>query len=334
MKVLFIGGTGNISTATSQVALEDPRIELFHLNRGQRVESMAGVTTLKADVKNSEEVRAAIGDHHFDVVVNFIAFTPEDIDRDFEVFQGRCGQYIFISSASAYQKPLQRPVVTEDTPLKNPYWQYSRNKIASEERVLYYYREHDFPGVNVRPSYTYDKIFPLALGGGGHFTAVDRMRKGKGVIVHGDGTSLWTVTHSEDFSRGLVGLFGNEQTHGEAFHITSDEVLNWNQIYLILAKAAGVADPKLVHISSEHLIAMNPDWEGGLLGDKAESVILDNSKIKRFVPGFQARIPWREGARRLMEYFEADPARQVINDQVNELFDRIIAAYPRPGRLE
>jgi nucleoside-diphosphate-sugar epimerase len=324
MKVLFVGGTGFISTAVSRMAVARG-IELFHLNRGQRKAELVGVKSLRADISNAEEARAVLADHQFDVVVDWIAYHPNDIERDLALFRGRTKQFVFISSASAYQKPPTHYVITESTPLANPFWEYSRNKIACEDRLLAEYRDNGFPMTIVRPSLTYDPQLPVALGGWGCYTFIYRLKRGKPILVHGDGTSLWVVTHAEDFARGFLGLLGNEQAIGHAFHITTDEVLTWNQIYTTIAEAAGI-EPKLVHISSEDIIRVSPDHYGGLLGDKACSVVFDNSKIKTWVPGFQCTITFREGIRRTVAQFEADKSRQRIDDAVNRDLDHILAA--------
>ncbi len=324
MKVLFIGGTGVISTSCSRLAVRQG-MDVTLLNRGKRDVDVDGARNLIADIKDPVTVEKALGDATFDVVASFINFREEDIERDLELFSRRTRQYLFISSASVYQKPLENYLVTESTPLRNPYWQYSRNKIACEERLQRAYRDDGFPMVIVRPSYTYnDTLFPLSIGGGMHPTVVMRMMAGKPVVVHGDGTSLWTNTHADDFAKGFVGLFGNRQAVGEAFHITSDEVLNWNQIYGILGEAAGV-EPKLAHVTSDKLAEIDPSFEGGLTGDKAQSVVLDNTKIKRFVPTYQATIPYREGIRRTLEYYEADPARMRVDTKADALIEKILA---------
>lgn len=323
MRVLFIGGTGNISSFVSQLAVAQG-VELVHLNRGNR-NPILGVRSVVADLHQPDQVRAAIASEKFDVVVNWIAFTPGDIQRDHELFRDRTDQYIFISSASCYQKPPKTPFVTESTPLENPHWEYSRNKIAAEELLASY---DDFPFTIVRPSLTYGNLFPVAIGGWGCYTLADRIRRGAPIIVHGDGTSLWTVTHAEDFGLGFLGLLGNASALGEAVHITSDEVLTWNQIYQCVAEAVGV-EPHIVHIPTDFLVREEPSLEGGLWGDKAHSVIFDNAKIKSLVPGFMATIPFSEGARRANDWFLADPARQGINADVNALMDRLLAAYGR-----
>jgi nucleoside-diphosphate-sugar epimerase len=325
MRVLFIGGTGFISTAVSRLALAQG-LELYHLNRGVRKVELPGIRNLIADIHQPENVRAALDGLQFDVVVDWIAYTPEDIERDLALFRGQVKQFIFISSASAYQKPPTYPIITESTPLHNPYWEYSRNKIACEERLSQAYRHEGFPITIVRPSLTYDSNFPIAIGGWGCYTLADRLKKGKPIIVHGDGSSLWVVTHAEDFGRGFLGLIGNPQALGHAFHITSDEVLTWDQIYLTIADALGV-EANIVHISSDFIAKVAPELGAGLIGDKTWSVIFDNSKIKTFVPGFQAVIPFREGIRRTLAWFNADEKRRRVNEDVNDEMDRILAAY-------
>jgi len=329
MRVLFVGGTGFISTAVSRMAVERG-IELFHLNRGQRKVEIAGVTSLRADISNAAEARAALGDQHFDVVVDWVAYHPIDIERDLALFRGRTKQFVFISSASAYQKPPTHYLITESTPLVNPHWEYSRNKIACEELLLEEHRENGFPVTIVRPSLTYDPQLPIALGGWGCYTFIDRLKRGKPIIVHGDGSSLWVVTHAEDFARGFLGLLGNAQTLGHAFHITTDEVLNWNQIYTLIAEAVGI-EPRLVHIASEEIIRISPEHHGGLMGDKAWSVVFDNSKIKTWVPTFRCEISFRDGIRRTVAQFEADQSRQRIDEAVNRDLDRILEACGHGG---
>ena len=326
MKVLFIGGTGIISSACTALAVERG-IELYLLNRGETTKRgplPEGVKILQGDYHDPKSLKQALGDHHFDAVVNWIVFVPEQIEKDIQIFKGRAKQYIFISSASAYQTPPASLPVTESTILDNPYWEYSRNKIACEERLVRAYREEKFPTTIVRPSHTYDKTL-LPFDGG--YTIIDRMKTGKPVIVIGDGTSLWTLTHHKDFAKAFVGLLGNSHAIGEVFHITSDEWLSWNQIFEIVADAAGVSDPKLVHIPSEFIAAFDPDLGAGLLGDKSHSMIFDNSKIKRVVPGYVASIPFTQGAREIMAWYQADASRQVIEADVNQLSDRIISAY-------
>ena len=260
-------------------------------------------------------------DLDFDVVVDWIAFTPDQIEADIELFRDRTDQFVFISSASAYQTPPVSLPVTESTILDNPYWQYSRDKIACEERLVRAYREEKFPFTVVRPSHTYDRtMLPLK----GRYTVIDRMRRGKRVVVHGDGTSLWVLTHNTDFAKGFVGLLGNSRAIGEAFHITSDELLTWDQIYKLAANAAGVV-ADIVHVPSEVIAQYDADWGIELFGDKAHSMIFDNSKIKKMVPDFSATVPFSRGVEEIIGWFDADPSRQVIDDRWNEVFDKIIA---------
>ncbi|MDF3128177.1 SDR family oxidoreductase [Kiritimatiellaeota bacterium B1221] len=329
MKILFIGGSGNISAACVRLAVQQQH-DVYVLNRGSRPLSdfgIEGVSSLIGDIHDEASVRTVLGDHHFDTVANFIAFTPADVERDIRLFQGRCGQYIFISSASAYQKPLVQPVITESTPLKNPYWEYSRNKIACEDTCMKAYREEDFPVTIVRPSLTYETVIPVAIGGWNDYTIVERMRQGRPVLVHGDGSSLWTITHSKDFAKGFVGLLGNQQVLGEAFHITSDELLTWNQIYDAVGIAAGVGPVVKVHVPSAFIAKMVNTMEGSLLGDKAVSTIFDNSKIKRVVPGYKAEISFQEGIRDTLAWFEADPKRQSISEGCHHMMDAVIGKY-------
>lgn len=323
MKVLFIGGTGIISSACSKLAIEQG-LELYLLNRGKSVRPIpAGARVLQGDIRDPQSARAALGDLKFDAVVDWVAYTPEHIEADMELFTGRTHQYVFISSASAYQTPPANLPVTESTVLYNPVWQYSRNKIACEERLVHAYRTQAFPITIVRPSHTYDcTLLPFE----GHWTVVDRMLRGKEVIVHGDGTSIWTLTHHADFARGFNGLLGNLHAIGEAVHITSDECLTWNQVYQAIGQAAGV-QPRLVHIPSDLIAAYAPDWGDGLLGDKSHSMIFDNSKIKRLVPGFAASIPFSRGAQEIIAWYQANPAQQVVSAEFDRLCDRILAAY-------
>ena len=325
MKVLFLGGTGIISTAVSKQAIAQG-IELYHLNRGSHPAVLPGSNCLTADVHQLEDARKVLQDLEFDVVVDWIAYAPEDIERDLSLFRGRTRQFVFISSASAYQKPPVNYLITESTPLHNPYWKYSQNKIACEERLLTAYREEGFPVTIVRPSLTYDPNFPIAIGGWGCYTLADRLKKGLPIIVHGDGSSLWVVTHSDDFARGFLGLLGNPQTLGHAFHITSDEVLTWDQIYQTIAEALGV-EARIVHIPTDFIARVAPQLSGTLLGDKTWSAVFDNTKIKSFVPGFQAVIPFRDGIRRTLAWFAADGKRQRIDEAVNAEMDHILKAY-------
>jgi nucleoside-diphosphate-sugar epimerase len=323
MKVLFVGGTGIISSACSRRALEQG-IELYLLNRGQSVRAApTGAKVLRGDARDPASARAALGNLSFDAVADFIAFTPDHIEADLALFRGRTRQYVFISSASAYQTPPASLPVTESTILDNPFWEYSRNKIACEERLVRAYREEKYPITIVRPSHTYDCTL-LPMDGG--WTTVDRMRRGQPVIVHGDGTSLWTLTHHADFARGFVGLLGNSHAIGEAVHITSDEWLTWNQIFEIVARAAGT-QARIVHVPSDVIAAFDPKWGPGLLGDKSHSMVFDNRKIKRLVPAFVCHIPFSRGAEEILAWYDAEPARRKVNEEFNRTCDRILAAW-------
>lgn len=328
MKALFIGGTGVISTAVSALAVESG-IELYLFNRGQNNDlAPKGANLIKGDIRDKKAAAGLLERQKFDVVVDWVAYTAEHVQRDIELFKGKVGQYIFISSASVYQKPPTDYLVTESTPLYNPYWQYSQDKIACEERLMKEYRENGFPITIVRPSLTYGfTMIPAAVMSWEHpWTLIDRMRKGKKIIVHGDGTSLWPITHNTDFAKGFLGLMGNVRATGHPFHITSDEVLTWNQIYAAIASAAGVA-ADIIHIPSDFIAKIKPDEVGGLLGDKAYSAVFDNSKIKRFVPDYVATVPYAEGVKKSVKWFEAHPQKQTIDDEFNEIADCIIATY-------
>jgi nucleoside-diphosphate-sugar epimerase len=330
MRALFIGGTGIISTAVSRLAVEKG-VELYLLNRGKSDEFFPeGARRIVADMRDRDAVRAALGSLDFDAVVDWIAFTPDQVEADLSLFEGRTRQYVFISSASAYQKPPSHYLVTESTPLANPYWQYSRDKIACEELLNRAYRERGFPATIVRPSLTYgDTQIPVAVGSWQQpWTIVDRMRRGKRVVVQGDGSSLWTITHNSDFAKGFLGLLGNGHAIGHAFHITSDEVLTWDAITRTVGAAAGV-EPSIVHVASDFICALYPDMLGSLVGDKSQSAVFDNSKIKAFVPDFVAATRFSEGIERTMRWFEAHPERCTIDDAFNERCDRIIEAQDR-----
>ncbi len=327
MKVLFIGGTGIISTEVSKLCVING-IDLYLLNRGKSNKRIDGVKELTADISNFNEYSDVLKEHNWDIVVNWIAFTPEDIERDFKLFSGKTKQYIFISSATVYQKPPSSPYINESTPLKNPFWQYARDKIACEIKLTELYRDYDFPVTIVRPSHTYDKTIPIAIGGWTEYTTVNRIKKKEKIIIHGDGTSLWTLTHSKDFAKGFVGLLGNQQAIGEAFHITSDEVLTWNQIYETIGTIVG-EKPNIVHIPSDFIGRYDEHLKCGLLGDKAHSVIFDNSKIKRYVPDFKAVIPFYKGIKEVIKWFEKDKSRQIINLESNILIDKIISDYDK-----
>lgn len=330
MKVLFIGGTGIISTACTELAVASG-LDVTLLNRSGRA-LVPGVSALAADINDRVLAAAAVGTRTWDSVVDFRTFTPAEIEERIALFRGRTGQFVFISSASAYQKPLRgHHLITESTPLANPFWEYSRNKIACEERLLCALREEAFPSVIVRPSFTYgDTIVPLAINSWEkQFTAVARMRRGEPLIIPGDGLTLWTMTHNSDFARGLVGLLGNSGTIGHAFHITSDEALSWNDIYAQTAEAAGVAAPRFVHIASDFLVACDSSMAGPLLGDKSNTAIFDNTKIRRFVPGYVATVRYRDGIARTIAALDRDPARQQTDATLEAHWDKLIAAYER-----
>lgn len=324
MKVLFIGGTGNISTPSSRLAVAKG-MDLYLLNRGKAKVEIEGAHSIIGDINKPEEL-TELKKHEWDVVVNWIAFTPEDIERDLKLFKGKTKQYIFISSASCYQTPLTYPIITESTPLRNNLWDYSNNKIRCEERLMKAYREEGFPITIVRPSHTYDTVTPLAIGGFDKYNVIDRILKGKEIIVHGDGTSLWTVTHADDFAKGFVGLLGLTTAIGHAFHITSDEVLSWNMIYKITAAALG-KEANIVHIASDFICKIEPSFTESLLADKAESVLFDNSKIKTFVPGFQATIPYSEGIKRTLAWLHEKPERQNIDSEKERKIENVLRAY-------
>jgi nucleoside-diphosphate-sugar epimerase len=323
-RVLFIGGTGIISSACAEQAVA-AGFDLFLLNRGRNTMPpiAEGAQVLISDVHDPQSVRAALAGQEFAVVVDYVAFTRDHIRADLEQYRGRIGQYIFISSASAYQTPPGRLPVLESTPLRNPYWQYSRDKIACEDLLLRAYREDGFPITIVRPSHTYDRTSVPFDGG---WTAIDRMRRGAEVVVHGDGTSLWTLTHHTDFARAFVGLLGERRAIGESFHITSDEAPTWNEIARILGRAAGV-EPRIVHVPSDVVAAMDQEWGAGLLGDKAHTMVFDNSKIKSLVPGWSATVPFWRGAREIIEWHDADPGRRRVDHELDATMDRLVEAF-------
>jgi len=318
VKVLFIGGTGIISSACSALAVQQG-IDLYVLNRGQSTRPLPeGVKVLRGDINDASSVLA---DHSWDAVVDWIAFHPNQVQRDIDLFSGKTGQYIFISSASAYQTPTSNLPIRESTPMDNPYWEYSRNKIACEELLLDAYRKTKFPMTIVRPSHTYDKTL-LPFDGG--YTILKRMMDGKPVVVPGDGTSLWTLTHHRDFAKGFNGLLGHSGSIGEAFHITNDEWLTWNQIYDLVSAKAGVAAKK-VHVASDVIARLDPGRGPGLLGDKANSSIFDNSKVKALVPSFICEIPFSRGAEEIVEHFQANPG--TVNADVDALEDDMVKRF-------
>ncbi|MCU1567414.1 MAG: NAD-dependent dehydratase [Pseudarthrobacter sp.] len=318
--ILFIGGTGVISaTAAERAVVLGHRLTI--LNRGRSTRPVPeGVETLSADVRDASAVREALAGREFDAVADFITYTPDQAKASLDLFAGRTGQYVFISSASAYQKPPTRLPIRESTPLKNPFWQYSQDKIACEELLFSAYREQDFPLTVVRPSHTYDRTKIAMVGG---WTDIHRMRAGLPIMVHGDGTSLWTLTHSRDFAKAFVGLLGRPQAVGESYTITSDEYLPWNQIYQLFARAAGVPEPELVHVASETIAMHSEELGSNLLGDRSHSVIFDNTKIKSLVPDYCATIPFADGAREIVDWYDANPGLQVVDRTFMDLSDRL-----------
>lgn len=330
MKILFIGGTGTISSSVTALAVEIG-MELHLLNRGNNNESVPqGVNVIKGDIRDTESVKRALQDEKFDAVVDWIAYTPEHVESDINLFSGRTRQYIFISSTSAYQKPPVHYLTDESTPLHNPYWQYSRDKIACEERLMSEYRQNGFPLTIVRPSYTYDKTsIPFLFNSRIYrWTLVDRMLRGRKIIVPGDGTSLFPLTHSTDFAKGFTGLLGNIHSIGHSFHITSDEVLTWDQVAYSIGHAAG-AKPEILHVPSDFICKLSPEHTGGLLGDKSVSTVFDNSKIKRFVPDFKATVPFSEGIKHSINWYLKNPEKCKTDDSFNNLSEKIIRAWEK-----
>jgi len=329
MKILFLGGTGVISTACTRLAVARG-LDVTLLNRSSR-DGIPGTRQITADITRTAEAATALAGKTWDAVVDFIAFDRASVEQRLELFRGRTAQYVFISTTSAYQKPAAHHLLTESTPLANPFWEYSRLKIAAEDRLQLALREDAFPVTIVRPSLTYDDpSIPLAINARGKsFTNIARLRAGRPLIIPGDGLSLWTITHSSDFAKGLIGLLGHQGAIGHAFHITSDEALTWNQIYQAVADAAGVAQPRFVHIASDFITACMPEYTGTLLGDKANSAVFDTTKIKRFVPDFVATTRFRDGIAQAVKWFDSDPSRQVTDPETEAKWDRLIAAYER-----
>jgi nucleoside-diphosphate-sugar epimerase len=323
LRVLFIGGTGVISSASVELAVRQG-LDLTLLTRGTgRRPVPDGVEQLVADIRDPAAVRAALGTRGFDAVVDWVAFTPDHVSADVELFEGRTGQYVFISSASAYQTPPARLPILESTPLRNPYWQYSRDKIACEDVLQAAYRDRGFPMTIIRPSHTYDRtLIPLT----GGWTAIERMRAGKEVVVHGDGSSLWTLTHHTDFARGFVPLLGHPRALGEAFTITSQDVLTWDQITRALAAAAGV-EARIVHVPSDQIAAYDPEWGASLLGDKTWSAVFDTAKLRTLVPDFVSTVPFETGAREIVTWYDADPARRVVDEDHDRLLDLLVERF-------
>ena len=329
MKILFVGGTGIISSACVRRALDDGH-EVWTLSRGgSSLPNQVGERALHADAADEDRAREVLRGHRFDAVLQWTAYGPEQIDKDLRLFAD-CGQYVFISSASAYQKPPRHWLTSERTPLENPFWQYSRDKIACEQRLMAAYEDSGFPVTIIRPSLTYGvSQIPVCIGSWEKpFTIVERMRRGAPILIPGDGTSLWTITHNTDLASGLIPLLGQPGAIGEDFHITSDEALTWNQIYAQLAAAVGV-EIDVLHVPTDGLVAADPELLGTLWGDKVHSTVFDNSKLRSLVPDYQAVVPFAEGIAETVAWFDADPSRQDVDDDANALWDRVAGIYSR-----
>ena len=330
-KALFIGGTGTISTGITRLLAQNDAWELTLLNRGTRGEAVPdGVKLIQADITDEQAVAAKLSGTQWDCVCDFIGFVPAQVERDWRLFRDKTKQYMYISSASAYQKPAVNPFITESTPLANPHWQYSRDKIACEEFLLEKFRTEGYPITIIRPSHTYDeRRVPLAVHGKmGSWQVLKRMLDGKPVILHGDGTSQWTLTHNSDFANGFIGLMGNPHAIGNAFQITSDETLTWRQIYEIIADVLGVK-AKMYFVPSDFLDAVGKptyDFEGELLGDKSWCVLFDNQKVKRAVPDFHCTTRFDQGVRNTIENILRHPELQVPDPEFDAWCDRVIAA--------
>jgi nucleoside-diphosphate-sugar epimerase len=326
MKALFLGGTGNISRACAAEALRRG-YEVFVYQRGRSAFPVPPeVRSIRGDYADAALTRRALDGMRFDVVAQFIGYRPEQVRLDVELFSGRVGHYLYISSTSVYHRPPSTPFITEGTPLHNPFWQYARDKIACEEALRAAYRERGFPVTVVRPSHTYgDSWIPTSFGSR-DYTVAQRILDGRAIVVHGDGTSLWGLTHADDFARGFVGLFGSPRAIGDAFHITTDEVLTWNQIHQILGRALG-REPRIVHVPSEAIAARFPERGAGLVGDKSHCMVFDNEKIRRFVPGWEATIPYHEGIRRSLAWYDADPSRKTVNAETDREIDELVREW-------
>ncbi len=322
MKILFIGGTGVISSACSELCIEKG-FDLHLLNRGQSFRTPPAKTKIiNADIRNPESFKPILAKEKFDVVVDWIAYTEEHVKNDFDLFRDKTDQFIFISSASAYHKPPLKLPITEDTPLQNPFWSYSRGKIDCENYLMKVYRENNFPATICRPSHTYDKT-KIALYGG--YTTLNRMKFGKQIIIHGNGKTLWTLTNARDFAKGFIGLLGNPKTIGEAYHITSDEVLTWNQIAETIAQKAGY-DLNVTYLPDDFISKYDAEWGFNLFGDKGYDTVFDNSKIKKIVPDFKSTIPYSEGVKEIVEWF-SHKENQIVNEELDGLMDKMIENY-------
>lgn len=329
MKVLFIGGTGTISSGIVKRLLEMEDWEVWLLNRGNRNNFVSDrLHFITADINDENDVVKKLDGMYFDVVGEFIGFVPEHVERDYRIFKDKTNQYIYISSASAYHKPAADYRITEGTTLANPYWEYSRNKIACEEFLMKKYREESFPVTIVRPSHTYDeRSIPLGVHGSkGSWQVIKRIMDGKPVIIQGDGTSLWVLTHNSDFAIGYTALMGNKHAIGEAFQVTGDEILTWNQIYMTIADALGVK-LNAYHVSSDFLVSVGKqyDFEGSLIGDKSTSVVFDNAKLKRITPDMKTNVPFSKGVRIALDYVLSHPDEcQMEDPEFDRWCDKVI----------
>lgn len=320
--ILYLGGTGTISAACVRRSIERGH-DVTVVNRGSGRRGLPDdVAVVSADIRDPAALKTALAGREFDAVADFLSFTPADVTRNLGVFEGHTGQYVFISSASAYQKPPAQLPITEQTPLENPFWRYSRDKIACEDVLFSAHSERSLPVTVVRPSHTYDERSIPTLGG---WTDIARMRAGRPVIVHGDGTSLWTITHSDDFAVAFTGLVGRSEAIGEAYTITGSHTPTWNQIYGWLADAAGVEAPELVHVASDTIAALAPELGPTLLGDKAHSIVFDTSKVQALVPEFRTTITFDEGARQILAHYDSHPEAQVVDAERDAQFDRLAA---------
>lgn len=326
-KVLFIGGTGTISSGIVDKLIESNDWEIYLLNRGNRNIFEGKVHQIIADINNVDEVKNKLKGLTFDVVGEFIGFKKTDVERDYELFKDICKQYIYISSASVYHKPLDNFIITENTPLNNLYWEYARNKQECEEFLLDKYNKNNFPITIIRPSHTYsERNIPLAVRGkNGFWQVIKRMKEGKPVIVHGDGSSLWHLTFNSDFAIGYIGLMTNSKAVGEIFQITGDEVLTWDQIYRTIGDTLGVK-PILYHVSSDYLAEVGPEYDltGNLLGDKGGSVIFDNTKLKKLVPDMQTNIPFKKGVKIALDYILSHEECQIEDPEFDIWCDKVI----------
>lgn len=329
MKILFIGGTGNISSYCVELAVSQGH-EVCVLNRGLRDHSFdQRALSICCDIRNTDEARRKLSGMTFDVVADFISFVPSHVENDIKLFTGKCKQFVFISTATVYHKPPVNFPVTESTPLKNPYWKYSRDKISCEEIVMNAFRNDNFPVTIIRPSHTYGRTMLPSVFGHGDYTEMARIKAGKKLIVQGDGQTLWTLTHSSDFAKGFLGLCGNDSAIGESFHITSNEHLTWDAIMQIKAQSIG-CEANIVHITSDFINTIDPDTGAGLLGDKQYNAIFDNSKLVRFVPSFRAEISFRNGIQESLSYFHKNPEVCIENPEISALMERILGKYDAP----